>query len=51
MNELLQESFTIHFHGQVQRGSNRMDGVDAITQTFIMPGTFFVYKFIADPIG
>jgi FtsP/CotA-like multicopper oxidase with cupredoxin domain len=42
---------TIHWHGQLQRGTWRNDGVPGITQDAIKPGSDFTYKFIAEPSG
>ncbi|XP_069130310.1 uncharacterized protein [Argopecten irradians] len=50
-NELLNEGVTIHWHGQYQRGTPWMDGVDMVGQCPISPGQSFVYRFIAEPAG
>ncbi|HET8711486.1 MAG TPA: multicopper oxidase domain-containing protein [Spongiibacteraceae bacterium] len=42
---------TIHWHGQLQRGTWRNDGVPGITQPAIKPGEDFTYKFVAEPSG
>ena len=42
---------TLHWHGQLQRGSTTMDGVMGITQCAIAPGASMTYTFKADPPG
>ena len=42
---------TVHFHGIHQRGSPESDGVAFISQTPILPGQTFTYKFTAYPHG
>jgi FtsP/CotA-like multicopper oxidase with cupredoxin domain len=42
---------TIHWHGQLQRGTWREDGVPGVTQAAIKPGEDFTYKFVAEPSG
>jgi FtsP/CotA-like multicopper oxidase with cupredoxin domain len=42
---------TIHWHGILQRGTWKMDGVPDVTQAAIQPGDTFTYKFIAEPSG
>ena len=39
------ESTSIHWHGQIQNGSNHMDGVGMITQCPILPHTSFQYRY------
>ncbi|KAH7883986.1 multi-copper oxidase laccase-like protein [Phlebopus sp. FC_14] len=40
---------TIHWHGQLQNGTNYMDGTNGITQCPIPPGMNFTYRFTIDP--
>lgn len=49
-NNLPQDA-SIHWHGQLQRGTNNMDGVPGVTQAPILPGASFVYDFRAEPSG
>lgn len=42
---------TVHWHGMLQKGTWKMDGVPSITQKAIEPGESFTYKFKADPAG
>ncbi len=42
---------TIHWHGILQRGTWKMDGVPDVTQAAIPPGDTFTYKFVAEPSG
>jgi FtsP/CotA-like multicopper oxidase with cupredoxin domain len=42
---------TIHWHGILQRGTWKMDGVPDVTQAAIQPGDTFTYKFTAEPSG
>ncbi len=51
VNNLTTLPHTIHWHGLLQRGTWRMDGVPDITQPAIKPGDTFTYKFIAEPSG
>lgn len=51
INNLNGESFTIHFHGMHQKGTNNMDGVPSIEQDPIEPGSFYDYRFYASPHG
>lgn len=44
-------SHTIHWHGILQTGSWRSDGVPGVTQQPIKPGDTYTYKFKADRIG
>jgi FtsP/CotA-like multicopper oxidase with cupredoxin domain len=50
-NNLLQESISIHWHGQSQKNSFYMDGVARLTQCSIGPGETYVYTFTASEIG
>jgi iron transport multicopper oxidase len=45
------EGSLIHWHGLLQKGSNRMDGVPFITQSLVMPGENFTYDFYVDLPG
>ncbi len=47
----LPEETTVHWHGQFQRGTNKMDGVPGVTQKAIAIGSEFVYDFRAEPAG
>ena len=47
----LPQDTSVHWHGILQRGTNKMDGVPGITQDPIRPGTTFVYDFLAEPAG
>ncbi|KAG8220174.1 multi-copper oxidase laccase-like protein [Butyriboletus roseoflavus] len=40
---------TIHWHGQLQNGTNYMDGTSGITQCPIPPGMNFTYNFTINP--
>lgn len=40
---------TIHWHGQLQNGTNYMDGTNGITQCPIPPGMNFTYRFTINP--
>ncbi|KAF9234957.1 multi-copper oxidase laccase-like protein [Melanogaster broomeanus] len=40
---------TIHWHGQLQNGTNFMDGTNGITQCPIPPGMNFTYRFTINP--
>lgn len=51
LNNKLPEDTTIHWHGQFQRGTNKMDGVPGVTQKPIPKGSEFVYDFRAEPAG
>lgn len=44
-------SHTVHWHGVLQTGSWRSDGVPGVTQQPIKPGDTYTYKFKADRIG
>jgi iron transport multicopper oxidase len=45
------EGSLIHWHGLLQKGSNRMDGVPFVTQSLVMPGENFTYDFYVDLPG
>ncbi|HEY9097989.1 MAG TPA: multicopper oxidase domain-containing protein [Thiobacillus sp.] len=51
VNNLTTLPHTIHWHGLLQKGTWRMDGVPDTTQAAIKPGDTFTYKFIAEPSG
>lgn len=42
---------TIHWHGLLQRGTWRSDGVPGVTQKAIEPGKTYTYRFKAEPSG
>lgn len=50
-NRLQAESISIHWHGQPQRGTPWMDGVQQISQYPILPTQKFRYEFTADTVG
>nr|XP_011415330.1 laccase-4 [Crassostrea gigas] len=45
------DSTTIHWHGMHQKGTPGSDGVAFISQTPILPGQTFTYRFSAQPHG
>lgn len=51
VNNLTALPHTIHWHGMLQRGTWRNDGVPGVTQSAIEPGDSFTYKFTAEPSG
>jgi FtsP/CotA-like multicopper oxidase with cupredoxin domain len=51
VNNMTALPHTIHWHGMLQRGTWRNDGVPGVTQTAIEPGDSFTYKFTAEPSG
>lgn len=51
VNNLTTLPHTIHWHGMLQRGTWRQDGVPDVTQAPIKPGDSFTYKFVAEPSG
>lgn len=51
VNNKLPEETTVHWHGQFQRGTNKMDGVPGVTQQAIPVNSEFVYDFRAEPAG
>lgn len=42
---------TIHWHGLLQRGTWKNDGVPNTTQAAIKPGDTYTYQFVAEPSG
>lgn len=46
-----EEGTTMHWHGLLQKGTQDMDGVPAISQCPIAPGDSFKYTFKADLYG
>src|SRR3546814_14762752 len=42
---------TIHWHGLLQKGTWKNDGVPGTTQAAIAPGDTYTYKFVAEPAG
>jgi manganese oxidase len=51
VNNLTTLPHTIHWHGILQRGTWKSDGVPDVTQAAIQPGDTYVYKFVAEPSG
>ncbi|KAK9384017.1 Cupredoxin [Kockiozyma suomiensis] len=51
VNNNLNESTSIHFHGIRHYGTNSMDGVPGVTQCGIPPGHSFTYKFDLEQSG
>ncbi|KAK9357056.1 multicopper oxidase-domain-containing protein [Lipomyces doorenjongii] len=51
VNNHLNESTSLHFHGLHQRGTNSMDGVPGVTQCGIPPGQSFTYRIILSQSG
>ncbi|XP_022337732.2 uncharacterized protein LOC111133551 [Crassostrea virginica] len=45
------DSTTVHWHGMHQKGTPESDGVAFISQTPILPGHTFTYRFVAQPHG
>lgn len=42
---------SVHWHGMLQKGTWKMDGVPGTTQEAIKPGESLTYKFTAEPSG
>lgn len=51
LNQLGNESTSLHFHGIYQNGSTEMDGVTGVSQCPIQPGGSFTYNFTIDQPG
>ncbi|KAK9377146.1 Cupredoxin [Lipomyces chichibuensis] len=51
VNNHLNESTSLHFHGLHQRGTNAMDGVPGVTQCGIPPGESFTYRIVLSQSG
>jgi len=51
VNNMTALPHTIHWHGMLQKGTWKMDGVPDVTQEGIKPGESFDYKFTAEPSG
>lgn len=51
VNQLGNESTSLHFHGLYQNGTSDMDGVTGVTQCPIQPGGSFTYNFTVDQPG
>jgi len=51
VNNLTTLPHTIHWHGILQTGTWKSDGVPDITQAAIKPGDTYTYKFVAKPSG
>lgn len=45
MNDLRNQSTSLHFHGLYQNGTTHMDGAVGVTQCPIAPGASFTYDF------
>ena len=45
LNQLGNESTSLHFHGIYQNGSTEMDGPVGVSQCAILPGSSFTYDF------
>lgn len=50
-NNLGNETTGIHFHGELQHGSNYADGVSMVNQCPIPPGSTFTQQFTANTAG
>ena len=51
LNQLGNESTSLHFHGIYQNGSTEMDGAIGATQCSIPPGGSFIYNFTVCPLN
>ncbi|XP_049802828.1 uncharacterized protein LOC126237076 [Schistocerca nitens] len=51
VNGMTEETTSVHWHGQHQRGSPHMDGVPFVTQCPIGPASAFRYRFVAETPG
>ncbi|KAK9347640.1 Cupredoxin [Lipomyces starkeyi] len=51
VNNHLNESTSLHFHGLHQRGTNSMDGVPGVTQCGIPPGKNLTYRIVLSQSG
>ncbi|KAK9487020.1 multicopper oxidase-domain-containing protein [Lipomyces starkeyi] len=51
VNNHLNESTSLHFHGLHQRGTNSMDGVPGVTQCGIPPGKSLTYRIVLSQSG
>lgn len=49
-NSLGNQTTSLHFHGLYMNGTNHMDGVDAVTQCGIAPGSTFTHNFTVSPM-
>lgn len=45
INQLGNQSTSLHFHGLFMNGTNEMDGVVGVTQCGVPPGSTFIYNF------
>ena len=45
LNQLGNESTSLHFHGIYMNGTTEMDGTAGVSQCAIPPGAFFTYNF------
>ena len=46
LNQLGNQTTSLHFHGLYMNGTNQMDGVVGVTQCGIPPGALFTYDFM-----
>lgn len=51
LNQLGNESTSLHFHGIYQNGTTEMDGAVGATQCPIEPGGSFTYNFTVGPLN
>ncbi|KAL9135531.1 MAG: hypothetical protein Q9175_003285 [Cornicularia normoerica] len=51
LNQLGNETTSLHFHGIYQNGTTEMDGVIGVSQCPIQPGASFTYNFTIDQPG
>lgn len=49
LNQLGNETTSLHFHGIYQNGTTEMDGVTGVSQCPIQPGGSFTYNFTVSP--
>ena len=49
LNQLGNESTSLHFHGIYQNGTTDMDGSVGVSQCPILPGGSFIYNFTVSP--
>lgn len=50
-NQIADEGTALHWHGLQQQGTQEMDGVPAVSQCPIAPGSSFTYTFKASLYG
>lgn len=51
MNQLGNESTSLHFHGLYQNGTTEMDGPIGVSQCAVPPGSTFTYNFTVNQPG